>query len=72
MTQDEKKQKTICRQSNLKWIFDYSKHINQPLTISEMVRMTEALTIYCTDGRTTIVKEMLERVDKHFTDKFEE
>lgn len=72
MTQDEKKQKTICRQSNMKWILDYSKQINTPLTISEVVRITEALTIYCTDGRTSTVQDMMEKVDKLFTDKFEE
>lgn len=71
MTQDEKKQKTICRQSNMKWVLDYSKQINTPLTISEVVRITEALTIYCTDGRTSVVQEMMEKVDKLFLDKYE-
>jgi len=72
MTQDEKKQKTICRQSNMKWVLDYSKQINTPLTISELVRITEALTIYCIDGRTSTVQDMMEKVDKLFLDKFEE
>lgn len=71
MTQDEKKQKTICRQSNMKWVLDYSKQINTPLNISEVVRITEALTIYCIDGRTSTVQDMMEKVDKLFLDKFE-
>lgn len=69
MAQDT--QKTICRQSNMKWILDYSKQINTPLTISEIVRITEALTIYCIDGRTTTVQDMMTKVDDLIINKYE-
>ena len=72
MTQEEKKQKTICRQSNLKLILDYSKQINPNLTLEELVRLAETLTIYCMDGRTPIVQELMMRADEHLIKKFEE
>lgn len=69
MAQD--REKTICRQSNMKWILDYSKQINTPLTISEIVRITEALTIYCIDGRTATVQDMMSKVDDLIMKKYE-
>lgn len=72
VTDDKKKQKTICRQSNLKWILDYSKQINTNFTLEECVRFAETLTIYCMDGRTDIVQEMMIRADEHIIKKFEE
>jgi len=71
-TEDKNRQATICRQSNLKWILDYSKQINTNFTLEECVRFAETLTIYCMDGRTDIVQEMMIRADKHIIKKFEE
>ena len=70
MAQDT--QKTICRQSNLKWILDYCKHIGVNLKLSELVRITEALTYYTLDGRNKDVSRMMEEIDKLIQSKFEE
>lgn len=66
------KDKIISRQSNLKWLLDYCKHIDVKLTISEMVRISEALTHYVVDGRTENIQQMMEKVDKFILEKFEE
>lgn len=66
------KDKIISRQSNMKWLLDYCKHIDVKLTISDMVRITEALTYYIVDGRTSNVQRMMEEVDKLISEKFEE
>ena len=66
------KDKIISRQSNIKFLLDYCKHIGVNLKLSDMVRITEALTIYVVDGRTTNVQRMMEEVDKLILEKFEE
>jgi 16S rRNA U516 pseudouridylate synthase RsuA-like enzyme len=64
--------KTIARQSNMKWLLDYTKSLNTKLTMSEIVRITEALTIYVVDGRNDQVVRMMEEVDKLILTKFED
>lgn len=66
------KDKTIARQSNLKWLLDYCRHINVNLPLSDMVRITEALTYYVVDGRTKDVQSMMEKVDNFILEKFAE
>jgi hypothetical protein len=66
------KDKIISRQSNIKFLLDYCKHIDVKLKLSDMVRITEALTIYVVDGRTSNVQRMMEEVDKFISVKFEE
>jgi len=66
------KDKIISRQSNIKFLLDYCKHIGVNLKLSDMVRITEALTIYVVDGRTANVQRMMEEVDKLISEKFEE
>jgi hypothetical protein len=66
------KDKIISRQSNIKFLLDYCKHIDVKLKLSDMVRITEALTIYVVDGRTSNVQRMMEEVDKFISEKFEE
>jgi hypothetical protein len=66
------KDKIISRQSNIKFLLDYCKHIGVNLKLSDMVRITEALTIYIVDGRTANVQRMMEEVDKLINEKFEE
>lgn len=65
------KDKTIARQSNLKWLLDYCKHINLNLPLADMVRITEALTIYVVDGRTNTVQDMMDKVDKFILEKYD-
>jgi hypothetical protein len=66
------KDRIIARQSNLKWLLDYCKHIGVNLQLSEMVRISEALTYYVLDGRTQNIQRMMEEVDKFISEKFEE
>lgn len=66
------KEKMIVRQSTMKWLLDYTKHINVNLQLSDIVRITEALTYYVIDGRTKDVQSMMEKVDKFILEKFKE
>jgi hypothetical protein len=68
----QEKDKMIVRQSTMKWLLDYCKHINVNLQLSDIVRITEALTFYVVDGRTKDVQSMMEKVDKFILEKFEE
>lgn len=65
-------QKSIARQSNIKWLLDYTKSLNVKLTMSEMIRITEALTYYVIDGRNEQVIRMFDEVDKLILSKFED
>ena len=67
----QEKDKVIARQSNFKWLLDYTKHLNVNLKLSEMVRINEALTHYIIDGRTKDIQRMMEEVDKFIDEKFD-
>lgn len=70
---DEKqKQHAIIRQSQLKFVLDWSRHIGVKLTLVEQMRIATALAYYCLDGFNTETKRMLEEADKLILDKFKE
>ena len=70
---DEKqKQQAIIRQSQLKFVLDWSRHIGVKLTLVEQIRISTALTYYCLDGYNKDTVRMLEEADKLIIDKFTE
>lgn len=66
------KDKVIARQSNMKWLLDYSKTINCKFTLTEMLQITEMLTHYITDGYKPEVLRMVGEADKLILKKFED
>ena len=69
---DEKeKQVVICRQSQLKFVMDYSKQIGKPLKLKEMVRISNVLVDYCINGNTKEINETLGKVDDYLETLFE-
>jgi hypothetical protein len=77
-TDYQKNQESIVRQSTLKFVGEYCRMIGTPLTIHEIVRMTNVLTDYCQNGYHYIdnkgmtMKDRLEAIDNHIAKKFEE
>jgi hypothetical protein len=73
MAQDyQKTQDSIVRQSTLKFVGDYCRMIGTPLTLKEVVGITNVLTDYCQNGYSKELGERLENIDKHIQSKFEE
>ena len=69
---DEKeKQVVICRQSQLKFVMDYSKQIGKPLKLKEMVRISNVLVDYCINGNTKEINDTLGKVDDYLETLFE-
>jgi len=68
----EKNQSSIVRQSTLKFVGDYCKMIGTPLTLKELVGVTNVIVDYCENGYTKELGERLDRVDAAIRAKFEE
>ena len=50
---------------------DYSKQINKPLKIKEMVRISNVLVDYCINGNTKEINETLGKIDDYLQTLFE-
>lgn len=73
MSQDyNKTQDSIVRQSTLKFVGDYCKMIGTPLTLKEVVGVTNVLVDFCQNGYSKEIGERLSKIDKHIQTKFEE
>jgi hypothetical protein len=68
----EKNQSSIVRQSTLKFVGDYCKMIGTPLSLKEVVGVTNVLVDYCENGYSKELGERLDRVDTAIRAKFEE
>jgi len=64
-------QLVICRQSQLKFVMDYSKQIGKPLKLKEMVRISNVLVDYCINGNTKEINETLGKIDEYLEKLFE-
>lgn len=70
---DEKtKQQIISRQSQLKFVFDYTKQIGVNLTLKDIIGITNVMADYCMNGYSTEIAKRLEAIDKFILEKFEE
>jgi hypothetical protein len=73
MAQDyQKNQESIVRQSTLKFVGDYCKMIGTPLTLKEVVGVTNVLVDYCQNGYSKELGERLDKIDTHIKSLFEE
>jgi hypothetical protein len=68
----QKNQQSIIRQSQLKNVVDYCRLIGTPLTLKEIVGITNVLTDYCENGYSKEIGERLEKIDHHIHNKFVE
>jgi hypothetical protein len=68
----EKNQQSIIRQSSLKMVTDYCKLIGTPLSLKELIGVTNVVVDYCENGYSKELGERLDRVDTAIRAKFEE
>jgi hypothetical protein len=67
-----KNQESIVRQSTLKFVGEYCRIIGTPLTLKEIVGITNVLTDYCQNGYSKEIAERLDKIDTHIQTKWEE
>ena len=67
-----KTQDSIVRQSTLKFVGEYCRIIGTPLTLKEVVGITNVLTDYCQNGYSKELGERLDKIDTHIKSMFEE
>jgi hypothetical protein len=72
MADFQKTQGSIERQSTLKMVVDYCRMIGTPMTIKEIVGITNVLVDYCQNGYSKELGERLQKIDEHIQSKFEE
>lgn len=72
MSDYQKNQQSIIRQSQLKLVTDYCRMIGTPLTLKEIVRITNVLVDYCENGYTNDIGKRLDAIDSHIQSKFDE
>jgi hypothetical protein len=72
MADFQKNQESIVRQSTLKFVGDYCRIIGTPMTLKEIVGITNVLVEYCQEGYNKEMGDRLDRIDKHIQTKFEE
>ena len=65
-------QDSIVRQSSLKFVQDYQRTIGTPLTLKEILGITNVIVDYCQQGWSNEVGEKIDKIDNHIQSKFEE
>jgi hypothetical protein len=73
MAQDyQKTQQSIMRQSQVKNVIEYGRMIGTPMTLKEIIGITNVLVDYCENGYSTELGQRLDNIDKHIASKFEQ
>ena len=73
MAQDyQKTQQSIIRQSQMKLCVDYCRMIGTPMTLKEIIGITNVLVDYCENGYSSELGQRLDNIDRHIQSKFEE
>ncbi len=65
-------QDSIVRQSSLKFVQDYQRTIGCPLTIKEIMGITNVIVDYCQNGWSKELGQRVENIDKFIQEKFPE
>ena len=65
-------QDSIVRQSSLKFVQDYQRTIGCPLTIKEIMGITNVIVDYCQNGWSKELGSRVENIDKFIQSKFPE
>jgi hypothetical protein len=72
MAQTNSTQDSIVRQSSLKFVTEYCRSIGTPLTLKEVIGITNVITDYCQNGYSKEISERIDKIDSHIQQKFEE
>jgi hypothetical protein len=65
-------QDSIVRQSSLKFVQDYQRTIGTPLTLKEILGITNVIVDYCQNGYSKELGDRVSKIDEHIQNKFEE
>lgn len=65
-------QDSIVRQSSLKFVQDYQRTIGCPLTIKEIMGITNVIVDYCQNGWSKDLSERVDKIDTFIQGKFPE
>jgi hypothetical protein len=65
-------QDSIVRQSSLKFVQDYQRTIGVPLTIKEIMGITNVVVDYCQNGWSKELGSRVDNIDKFIQEKFPE
>jgi hypothetical protein len=65
-------QDSIVRQSSLKFVQDYQRTIGCPLTIKEIMGITNVIVDYCQNGWSKELGSRVDNIDKFIQEKFPE
>jgi hypothetical protein len=65
-------QDSIVRQSSLKFVQDYQRTIGCPLTIKEIMGITNVIVDYCQNGWSKELGSRVDNIDKFIQAKFPE
>lgn len=65
-------QDSIVRQSSLKFVQDYQRTIGCPLTIKEIMGITNVIVDYCQNGWSKELGSRVDNIDKFIQSKFPE
>ena len=68
----QKNEESIVRQSTIKFVGEYCRVIGTPLTLKEIVGITNVLSDYCLNGYSKEIGDRLDKIDSHIQTKFEE
>ena len=68
----QKTNDSIVRQSSLKFVQDYQRTIGCPLSLKEILGITNVIVDYCQQGWSKELGEKLDKIDLHIQSKFEE
>jgi hypothetical protein len=68
----QKNEESIVRQSTIKFVGEYCRVIGTPLTLKEIVGITNVLADYCLNGYSKEIGDRLDKIDSHIQSKFEE
>lgn len=72
MSDYQRKENSIVRQSSLKFTQDYCRSVGLKLTLKEMIGITNVIVDYCSEGYTKELVERLDKVDSYLQSKFED
>ena len=65
-------QDSIVRQSSLKFVQDYQRTIGTPLTLKEILGITNVIVDYCQNGWSKELGNRVDNIDKFIQTKFPE
>ena len=65
-------QDSIVRQSSLKFVQDYQRTIGTPLTLKEILGITNVIVDYCQNGYSKELGERISKIVEHIQSKYPE